>query len=170
MEYTFEDQLELSERYEHILDEHYRTKGIHPIATTKDEQFAGIDRYLARPDGTIVSVDYKVDFTAGTTGNMFLETFSNYEARRYGWTITSTAKLLIYYIPDWDMAYTYNMADIKDLAQRTVWNQHLGPGNGLFKDVINKGPDGKRYTTRGYPVPMVELEPYCIRKEVVLHA
>ena len=62
------------------------------------KQRIGIDRiWRGRKRGQRLTVEYKCDRTAASTGNAFIELQSTDRSR--GWALTSRADWLVYYVP-----------------------------------------------------------------------
>lgn len=68
---------------------------------TPAQQMAGIDRLFSF-NGKQVTVEYKADWTAGTTGNAFIEVKCG---ERPGWALKSEANVILYYVPQARIAY-----------------------------------------------------------------
>jgi hypothetical protein len=99
-QHTFAAQYEQGKQAEQLLDRHfarwYKIQTI-PLSTERAE---GYDRlYIRRHDRQPFKVEYKTDWVAAETGNVFIETISVYEERKPGWMYTSQADVLIYFIP-----------------------------------------------------------------------
>ena len=87
------------------LDRHF-SKWYDIITATKAQQREGLDRMFIDGSGREVSVEYKADFRAHSTGNFYVETVSrgNYSedgewiVEKDGWIYTSTARVMAYLV------------------------------------------------------------------------
>lgn len=133
--YEFAAQLEIGEEYEQELDSHFEQWFIvKPVSM--EMQKLGIDRIFTRPGtGERYTVEYKTDLQAHETGNVFIETASvavEDKVKVKGWGYTSTAQLLIYYVPGRQTYWILDMLKVKDdlpkwvKAHKTVKSQNNG--------------------------------------------
>jgi hypothetical protein len=83
-------------RWAPVLDEWLSAEYLVREATT-EEQWRGIDRFLADGENTY-TVDYKCDEKWKGTGNVFVEITSNQKTGRAGWALTSEADWLMYFL------------------------------------------------------------------------
>ena len=92
--YLFDEQLKQGKRGEYLLDEFFGAQGYKVQHASKRADRQGIDRYLIR------TVEYKTDYMAHKTGNLFVETISvkNATTEKPGWAHTSKADWLIWLI------------------------------------------------------------------------
>lgn len=67
-------------------------------AAMKDERI-GIDYWCTTPTGSTIACEVKTDFAAARTGNVFVETVSNYGAKKMGWGLTCQADFILYSVP-----------------------------------------------------------------------
>ena len=112
MVYYFEEQLEKGEQYEHILDTFFSSQYDIEEATF-EQQRLGIDRlFTSKKRSVRASVEYKTDFVAQRTGNVFIET-ENDEVEYTGWASSSTAQILVYFIPEMNIIFMADMLKIK---------------------------------------------------------
>lgn len=144
--YDFTEQLSKGEQAEKQLDEHFATWfTIHPV--TRAQQRMGIDRmYTHKRDGWTIPIEYKTDWTAGKTGNAFVETISVDTEKKPGWAYTSRADVLIYFIPKDLLAYWIRFVDLRKELPR--WCADFP-----MRKIPNKG-----YHTHGRLVPLDEFE------------
>jgi hypothetical protein len=150
--YSFEEQLHKGEEYELILDELFSEK--YDIEKVQlDAQRLGIDRIFTRKSsGVMASVEYKTDFIAQHTGNVFIETETMGGTGKQGWAFCSIAQLLVYFIPDSHIIYVADMLKIKlDIDKLAVRYDVKSVNNGHFKML-------------GVPVPFEVFEEYVISK------
>ena len=152
--YAFQAQLSRGEGAEQQLDDHFADRFTIAPAT-REQQRQGIDRLFTRRDtGRLYTIEYKTDWTAGRTGNVFIETVSVDTMHIPGWAYSSTAQWLIYWVPP--------LAQICLIRLRTLrrhldaWIEQHGPE----KAIPNDG-----YYTRGVVVPLVEFAQRCERIE-----
>jgi len=73
--YGFHEQLAKGQVQEDRLDRHF-SKWYDIITATKAQQREGLDRMFIDGSGREVSVEYKADFRAHSTGNFYVETVS----------------------------------------------------------------------------------------------
>ena len=151
--YKFREQLAKGEAAEDELDSLFRLRGWKIAPTEMADQRRGIDRWFSvsmKPG--VTSVEYKSDFRAHDTGNVYLETVSvgKYEddefvVKKKGWLWTTEADYLMYYIPG-DRRLLLFLP--KDLRNFVVENE-----KGLRSvSVKNQG-----YQGRGLLVPVARL-------------
>ncbi len=143
--YQFKEQLSKGEASEHKLDTIFATDyDITPVGM--DLQRKGIDRIFNRKDnGAIYKVEYKTDWTAQRTHNVFIETISVDKNRKPGWAHSSQADVLIYYIPGDELIYIICFSSLR--AKLHIWK------NFPEKKIPNNG-----YNTIGLLVPLSEFE------------
>jgi hypothetical protein len=108
---------------------------------TPKQQRAGIDRIFARA-GHEVTVEYKADWTATTSGNAFLEVAVNDQP---GWALTCQAQALFYYLPLRRLGYWLRPTEIQ--AQLA----------GRWRDYPRKHVHNPRYVATGVIVPLAEF-------------
>lgn len=98
MVYNFGEQLRKGEEGERVLDLALSTFGtIEKVAMV--DQKRGIDRMVTAHSGKRMAVEYKTDYSAGRTGNAFIETLSVSRTGKKGWAHTSEADVILYYVP-----------------------------------------------------------------------
>lgn len=127
MTHNFSDSLEVGEKYEGELDEHFSQWFI-VKKVSMDLQKLGVDRiFTKRKTGERFTVEYKADSRASETGNMYIETVSvgrdEDTVVTKGWIYTSTAQLLVYFLPDWNRAYIMDMLSLRDKVNEK-WIKH----------------------------------------------
>lgn len=150
--YHFATQKSIGISGERRLDAYFATwYAITPA--TDDEQRRGIDRtFRCRRFGTTVTVEYKTDYTAGRTGNAFIETRVG---ERRGWAYTAQAAFIVYYVPGLQRVY---VIDVLLLRQRLpLWAQTC-----RTRRVPND-----RYCAEGLLVPLGELARVAVSQEMV---
>lgn len=96
--YTWDKQHAAGLEGEKILDKVLARFGVITPVEMK-EQWQGIDRILLRHGGETLTLEYKTDYRASTTGNVFIETMSNQGSGRLGWAYTTQADRIVWYIP-----------------------------------------------------------------------
>jgi hypothetical protein len=110
--YDFAESFGRGKRGEDILDTYFADRfDIRPVSMDQDR--LGIDRIFTNHLGRQLTVQYKTDRTAATTGNVFIETVSVDYPPKAGWVFSCSADWLIYYVPGWDMAYVVRPAALK---------------------------------------------------------
>jgi len=110
--YYFEAQLEKGEEYEGILDAFFSSQYDIEEATF-EQQHLGIDRlFTSKKRGVRASVEYKTDFIAQKTGNVFIEAMDG-DSEPCGWASSSTAQILVYFIPELNVIFMADMLKIK---------------------------------------------------------
>ena len=155
--YRFDEQLEQGEQGEAFLDRYF-ARWFHISHATPGEQRQGIDRWfyaLRRPRS--FAVEYKTDWTAGRTGNAFIETVSVDTRDRAGWAYTSAADRLLYYLPGRAAIYVLTLTALR--YRLPFWTQQYP-----LREIPNDG-----YHTHGLLVPLAELE-RCAHRVLVAPA
>lgn len=155
MKYDFKTQLAKGEAEERVLDKFFQGRGWKTMATTMQDQRRGIDRWFecSMQDG-VYSVEYKADFRAHETGNVYLETVSvgkydasgEFQVKKRGWLWTTEANYLMYYIPGDLRVMLFVPGDLRDFV---VENE------GKYRSVSVKNSG---YQGRGLLVPIIDIE------------
>ncbi len=156
--YEMQAQLSRGEAAERQLDAHFADRFAIQTAS-HEQQRLGIDRIFAkRPatnnSGRIYTIEYKTDWTAGHTGNAFIETVSVDSMSIPGWAYTSQAEWLVYWVPPRAQLYLIRMHTLR--RHLDDWIEQHGPA----KFIPNDG-----YYTCGVPVPLDEFEQRCEKIE-----
>lgn len=154
--YSFSVQLEKGEGAEARLDRFF---GRFYCISSVDAQAQrwGIDRIWWRRDMTIrCSVEYKTDWAAERTGNVFIETVSVDSQNKPGWVYTSVAQLLVYYLPQSGVAYIAPMLAVREATKEWAQTHQEMP-------VPNDG-----YNTKGLLIPLAEFAEKCQAKKIKL--
>lgn len=148
--YSFVEQLERGAEGEKILDEYFKQWYDVQEATISQQKDWKIDREFRRKDSAFgkddipIYVEYKTDDRTDKTGNLFIETWSNKELRRYGWAFTTRADIIVYYaLPD--TIYMIPREDLQEALPK--W----------MKEYETRDIRNKTYTTVGIPVPTKEV-------------
>ncbi|HMM41915.1 MAG TPA: hypothetical protein PKA95_08445 [Thermomicrobiales bacterium] len=102
--YDFARQFKHGQRGEEVLDAFFGARYNILPATAADER-RGIDRYFTDVTGRQLTVQYKTDTTAATTGNVFVEVVSVDTHGKPGWVFSCRADWLVYYVPGWRTAF-----------------------------------------------------------------
>jgi hypothetical protein len=142
--YDFETQKVIGEEGELFLDRWLSP--CHKIFDVSDNiryQKSGIDRVISRLDGSIITVEYKLDIAAKRTGNIFFETTSNDKNLTPGWGWGSQADYWIFLIPEQEIL-VFKPGKLRGL----IW--------GLQKSVKQRSIPNKGYNTIGYPIPLTQ--------------
>jgi hypothetical protein len=151
-QYDFDEQMQQGDVGEAFLDAYFAAKGYTIRAATRDEQRQGIDRFFTSPKtGKITRVEYKTDTTAARTGNAFIETVSVDATGKMGWSLTSQAEMLIYYIPPLNRIYLMPFISLHWELPR--WLRDFPP-----RQAQNDG-----YATHGIIIPLAEFERLALR-------
>lgn len=115
--HDFYDKLREGQEYETILDMHFST-WFKTQDYGMDMQRLGVDRIFTKSTGERYTVEYKADIKCGETGNFAIETVSvltdEGELKKHGWAVTSTAQLLMLYIPSKKLIYIVDMVRLRD--------------------------------------------------------
>lgn len=152
--HTFDKSLKSAKLYEAELDKHFgQTFQITPAG--HEQERLGIDRFFEhRHTGVRYSVEYKTDHKTPETGNVFIETMSVDTHGKRGWAYTSTAQVLVYFIPGYEYALRADMTAIKNnLVEWTVYPR---------APAWNRGRGGEYYKTLGRLVPLGEFRRVCV--------
>ena len=122
-------------------------------AVSRDQQRQGIDRvFVSRKSGRQHTVEYKSDWTAGRTENVFIETVSVDTEDKPGWAYASQADWLFYYIPGKSLLCVIDFATLRE--QLPHWVDECPPA----PPIPNQG-----YNTLGILVPLGEFQKCCKR-------
>jgi hypothetical protein len=152
--HNFDDSFEGVKPYEAELDKYFSTAyEIQPAS--REQERSGVDRiFTHKASGLRYSVEYKVDMHTATTGNVFIETTSVDSEDKCGWALTSTAQILMYFIPQWGKVLRCNMLDVK----RSLADWECYP----LQRVPNESRTGERYNTLGRLVKLDAFESICV--------
>jgi hypothetical protein len=155
IKYQFDTQNHIGKSGEHYIDKWLRhTYKIIDVSCISRYQKAGIDRIVTRPDGSNVTLEYKVDFTAKRTGNIFFETVSNDKKEIPGWGWTSQADYWIFLIPKQELII-FKPGNLRNL----VW--------GLKESLNKKIVPNTDYNTIGYPIPLKDARSISFRSKYI---
>lgn len=144
--HAFDKSFESNKHFEAELDKHFLPAyDIEPA--TREQERLGIDRFFEhRTTGVCYSVEYKTDHKTHETGNVFIETMSVDTAGRRGWAFTSTAQVLVYFIPGEEYAMRADMTEVK--RGLPEWSGYPEA------QAMNRGRSGDYYRTLGLLVPV----------------
>ena len=100
------------------------------VANNKEWYGLGIDIVIVKNPSEILCIDVKTDTYTAENNNLFIETWSNLEKRKMGWTKTTDAHRIIYLAPPTNRAIlinTKNLPSIQAIAhtegeKKKVWN------------------------------------------------
>ena len=151
MVHNFTESLERGERFEQLLDQHF-SQWFSVETVTMEFQRLGIDRIFTKQNGQRFTVEYKTDERAHETGNIFVETVSvkkGETVEKLGWAHTSTAQLLVYYVPGIQRLYIVDMLALRDKLDK--WS----------KQHRTAQADNGGYVGEGLLVPLQKLEKLC---------
>jgi hypothetical protein len=151
--YEFGKQLGKGEAAERFLDAHY-SRFFSIKKASRDEQRQGIDRFFEK-EGESWPIEYKADWTASRTGNAFVETVSVDTTGKLGWAYTSSAKWLLYFLPDDGLVYVVEMTKLKGCLEG--WKEKC-------KTVTVQN---RTYSTHGLLVPLDLFEQIAQRVDSV---
>lgn len=146
--YSFLEQYDKGLEGEKVLDGYFSEWYEIREASIDQQKNEKIDREF-RPKGSTRNtpwkkIEYKTDSRTDKTGNLFIETWSNLEARRYGWAYTTHADEIMYYaLPD--TVYILN----KEELQRELPDWEVKYDTKFIRN--------KRYTTAGIPIPVEDI-------------
>lgn len=153
MVHGLDEKIAEGEKHESDLDvyfSHYYTI----VLASRAAQRNGIDRHFTcKASGAHMSIEYKADSRAATTGNAFIETVSVSTNGALGWAYTSLAQWLLYYIPPNKTIYVVPMASVKYMLP--AWVRQYGTGYA----------PNRTYQTEGLKVSLNEF--YKIALDVV---
>lgn len=150
--HKFYDSLRIGEQFEEVLDTYFG-QWFRIADATMDQQMMGIDRIFTKPTGARYSVEYKADIMAAETGNFAIETVSvltdEGELKKHGWALTSTAQLVMLYIPGKKVIYIVDMMKLR--TKLPEWQA-------IYKEftALNEGYSGK-----GVLVPETVIAKMC---------
>ncbi len=151
--HSFQKSLKVGKEGESKLDEHFSNK-FDITEVDLNVEFHGIDRiFTHKKTGSKCAVEYKTDVREGTTGNVFIETWSNKESGKKGWIFTSLAQWLYFYLPSSSEACIIEMTQIKILLPKIEKEYAV-------KKAFNKSSKGF-YTSEGIVVPSVKFKEWC---------
>ena len=154
MTYDMGRQLARGEKAERRLDKHFADR-FHITPVTREQQNQGIDRiFRHRKTGARYAIEYKTDWTAARTNNVFVETVSIDAQNKRGWAYTCQADWLIYYVPDKRAIYILSLSTLR--AELPRWLDHYA----ISPPVRNPG-----YNTRGILVPLRDFRQCCQKIE-----
>lgn len=142
--HSFDTKLRQGQVVERELDEYFRERYAIRKASYA-EQHAGIDRVFTDA-GTEErhTVEYKADWRAHDTGNVFIETVSVDSKDVRGWAYTSQAEWLVYALPQSRRYLLVLMSEMR--AKLPCWAKYP---KGSAKN--------KSYMTHGILVPLAEF-------------
>ncbi len=156
--YSFNHQLEKAERIERALDEHFQSIGARITPATKTAQRAGIDRWFKLPlheRTEWIPVEYKTDWKASETGNVFIELISVLRAgvvESFGWAYSSQAEWLFYCLPESGFVLHIEFAQLR---------KHLAA---WLKQFPQKPAQNQGYISTGILVPLEVFGEISIRQ------
>lgn len=150
--YTFKEQHEKGKLAEAELDKYFSKyyEIVHiPLSVEIEHHY---DRIFIR-DGVKTKVEYKTDFQAHNTGNVFLETVSSGNKNTLGWLHTTKADELIYYIPQAKQMLSINMMNLRLCIIGLTKNKKVATCTNVMED-------GSEYKSEGFLVPLKEIAKY----------
>jgi hypothetical protein len=115
------------------------------VSSIKEYQDMGIDRLLTRPDGSVVTVEYKFDLAASRTGNIFFETVSVDRRNIPGWGWSSQADYWIFLLNTNEI-----LVVIPSRFRALVWE--------LRFEIVEKKIQNSNYNTIGIPIPLKKVQ------------
>ena len=161
--YDFDASLAVGKKAEAHIDKYFSDEFVvRPVSMEFERR--GIDRTWIHKDGRWCwSVEYKTDWRAGKSGNAFMELWS-VEGKTRGWVYTTHAQVIVYYVPDTEVAYLCWGPSIKALVNKwlntTTYKQVKVP-NGKLVDGEIKG----EYNSVGLLVPLNEFAKASYKQE-----
>lgn len=112
--YSFQEQVAISKEYENKIYEYYKTLNdvvkIEDYRTSKTFQGIDVDFVIIKDLGAVIkaeSVEVKVDFRMGSTGNLFVEIGDR------GWLEKSKAETLLYIDVTKSIGYYINLQELR---------------------------------------------------------
>jgi hypothetical protein len=142
--YEFSAQQKVGEEGEKFLDGWLSPSyKVLDVSADRKYQQSGIDRIITRSDGSITTVEYKLDRVAKRTNNIFFETISNDKESIPGWGWSSQADYWIFLIPDQEII-VFKPGRLRTL----VWE--------LQKTVRERVVPNQGYNTIGCPIPLIQ--------------
>lgn len=152
--HAFDKSFQAAKVYEAELDKHF-VPAYDITPATYEQERLGIDRFFAhRSTGVCYSVEYKTDHKTHETGNVFVETMSVDTAGKRGWAYTSTAQVLVYFVPQEEYALRADMTEIK--RRLPEWSGYRQA------EAMNRGRSGDYYRTLGLLVPVRVFGDACV--------
>lgn len=76
-----------------------RKYGWHVEVAAMSDELRGVDYWITTATGSTVAIEVKSDFAAATTGNVFVETVSNFGKHKLGWGLTCESDFILYAVP-----------------------------------------------------------------------
>ena len=154
--HNFQDSLKVGAIGEKLLDAHFISKfDIEPVEMV--DQRKGIDRVFTHKEtGAVCTVEYKTDTKSASTGNVFVEIWSNKQSGKKGWAYTSQAQWLYFYMPGLDKVCIIEMTRLK-----MVLGKWAKKGSGFRKVGVSNKSGNSFYTTEGILVPIEVFEAEC---------
>lgn len=146
--HNFENSIVIGEKFEKLLD-NYFSKYYTITEVSQEQQFAGIDRIFKNSDREL-KIEYKCDTVTITSGNLFIETFSNVESGRKGWAFTSQADWIFYYLIGMDKIVSMKPENIRTYLKEWISKYRL-------QSVLNKDST-RQYHSRGILIPLEVFE------------
>lgn len=141
--YRFGEQKRKGAEVEKLLDAWFgRTYDFEVRPATPEQQRQGIDRVFIGKDGKSVTVEYKADWTAHTSGNAFIEVGVSDGP---GWALNSQADLILYYLPQRREGYWLTPRHLRRMLTER-WQ-------GYPRKIVHN----PRYIVTGVLVPLDEL-------------
>ncbi len=143
-QYDFDTQRKVGQEGETFLDQWLSpTYKVLDVSENLKYQQSGIDRVVTRPDGSVITIEYKFDMAAKRTGNLFFETVSNDKEFIPGWGWSSQADYWIFLIPEQEII-VFKPGKLRAL----VWE--------LQKSLKERNVANKGYNTIGYPIALIQ--------------
>lgn len=158
---AFRQQYERGNKGETELDIYY--KKLYRVSHARYEhQKLGIDRYFCAINSKYqewFSVEYKTDYLAHRTGNIFIETAihnkSGYHCQ--GWFQLTLAQALFYYIPEQKLCYCADVLKMKNISSGYYTSYKETQG------ILNSDC----YQAMGVLVPIKDFELICFRVDKI---
>lgn len=167
MTFDFKTQFDVGESGEEYLDKHYSKLYQIKKVTDFELQKRGVDRVFKSHDcshSCWFTVEYKVDFKAGETGNIFVEIAVNKGSEKgFGWAQKLFAQALLYYVPAKRTCYFCSSLHLKGHIEK--WAQ----SHRISKPVQNKESNGNEYHGIGILVPIdAFVDACCVRQDLIV--
>lgn len=150
--YDFQTQLAIGKEVENALDTYFsKWYNIVPVSIESEKQ-QGIDRvFTSLQTSHQKTVEYKADFKAHRTGNMYVELSVDSDSgyTKNGWALHSVADVMVYAVISEAKIVTIY------IFNPSIVRENLDTWKGQYRNVVcrNKG-----YHSKGILVPMREIE------------
>ena len=155
--YDFKTQLAIGKEVEAALDTYFNKWYVVTPVTLDTEINNGIDRiFTSRQTSQTKTVEYKADFKAYQTGNVYVELSVDSDSgyRKNGWALHSVADMMIYAVINGNKIITLY------IFEPLVVRNNIDKWKGQYRNVTcqNKG-----YHSKGILVPISEVAKVSVK-------